>query len=391
MPKTNIAEIEPINILLLTRHNIESVNGLKKIITYFIKYFGTNSEFNLSVGMHPKGPFNEIVNATRIQHYHITMSRNVSIIEDIINVYRMSKIVKVAKIKIIHAHAAKPGAIARIASLISKVFVVYTPNNWYFEGKSGILRQFYYYYEKILAKTPNSTVVTVTDSEYTMISKMKPHNLTKIQDGIDITELDYYRDSQLAKDRNKAKEDLFYADANENIIIITAIIRLEIQKDPISLLKIARHVQDINGNIKFYIVGDGLLYEDCKKYIHEYEIKNVILVGYQANYLEYIYYSDYIIFTSVNEGLPLVLLQALYYKKNIISKAFRGVEQVLSSKNAYIYELDTPKEVIADKLTRYAFEHHCDEYKELVAETIKSEYSEMKMLASYESYFKGLI
>ena len=76
--------------------------------------------------------------------------------------------------------------IARVASIFSPIKVIYTPNNWYFEGQKGF-KSFYFYQLKIFIFQP-ATIVAVTERKKYDFSKInKRLNVKIIPDGIDFT------------------------------------------------------------------------------------------------------------------------------------------------------------------------------------------------------------
>jgi glycosyltransferase involved in cell wall biosynthesis len=73
-------------------------------------------------------------------------------------------------------------------------------------------------------------------------------------------------------------------------------------------------------NIRFLIIGDGPDSIELRRLIQEYELNHVITVLPWNNDLSYIYSGvDAVTIPSRYEGLPLVMLEAMYYKLPIIA------------------------------------------------------------------------
>ena len=67
-----------------------------------------------------------------------------------------------------------------------------------------------------------------------------------------------------------------------DIIKILFVGRLDAQKNPLMLLRVARNVVEYYPKVIFTIVGDGEKYQECKEFIIENGLKeNVHLVGWQ--------------------------------------------------------------------------------------------------------------
>jgi glycosyltransferase involved in cell wall biosynthesis len=105
---------------------------------------------------------------------------------------------------------------------------------------------------------------------------------------------------------------------NRSLKIIN-VARLDDQKDHLTLLKAIQKLKKYK-KCKLTIIGKGYKENAIKKYILENKLKeNVKLVGYKKNPESYIKISDVFVLSSIYEGLPNVLIEALYLKKYIIS------------------------------------------------------------------------
>ncbi len=367
-------------ILILNRHNSSAVNGLKKIILSFIDLCENDSNKTFYFGMQKSGPLTQsIKNKNSIISFDI--KRNVSIMSDVYNIIKLIFISYKYKIDIVHAHAAKPGMIARVASIFSPIKVIYTPNNWYFEGQKGFKKFLFLYLEKILSFIPNQTIVAVTESEKNMVfSKInKKLNVRIVPDGIDFNSLnksslhdnDYYNLKKLKINKK----------------IIGSIIRLDNQKNPLEILEYAKYLIS-NNNLFFYIIGDGSLMNECKNFIKENSLKNVFLAGFKENYSSFYDLFDYTLFTSKNEGLPLIMIESIYNNTKIITKDFRGAKdfvssergKILTSSSTYNRSLELQKYIENDMnsfeissqdfVQQFSRETMIEKYKEIYDDTI---------------------
>ena len=79
------------------------------------------------------------------------------------------------------------------------------------------------------------------------------------------------------------------------------------------------------------IMGRGKLKNKIKQSIKEYDLqKNVRLIAYKSNPYPYIKQSDFVILTSLHEGLPNILLEAIVLKKFAISSdCISGPKEIL--------------------------------------------------------------
>ena len=95
--------------------------------------------------------------------------------------------------------------------------------------------------------------------------------------------------------------------------------RLEDQKDHMTLLNAFSNLKNII-NFRLLIIGDGKNKKKIEKFIEENKLKNEIKILKNINNpFPYIKKSNIFILTSLYEGLPNVLLEAITLKKYIIS------------------------------------------------------------------------
>ena len=109
----------------------------------------------------------------------------------------------------------------------------------------------------------------------------------------------------------------FFKDKNSLKIINVA--RLTDQKDHLTLLRAFTKLNTIS-KCKLVIIGSGYKEKILKKFILNNQLQNKVkLIGYKENPMSYMKLSDVFVLSSSFEGLPNVLIEALYLKKYIIS------------------------------------------------------------------------
>ncbi len=115
--------------------------------------------------------------------------------------------------------------------------------------------------------------------------------------------------------KKKIKFDFF----NRNYLNIINVGRLENQKDQITLLKAVNYLKD-KIDFKLLIIGNGSMQNELLSFIKTNRLeKNVKILNNITNPYPYILKSDLFILSSLYEGLPNVLLEALTLDKFIIS------------------------------------------------------------------------
>lgn len=105
---------------------------------------------------------------------------------------------------------------------------------------------------------------------------------------------------------------------NKNNTIVYAG-RLSYEKRPFLMLKVWKKLYKENKDWQFEILGDGPLLIPMKKYIQDYKLKNVELRGNVNNVEEFLHKSKITLLFSKYEGLPTVLLEAIFNNNSIVA------------------------------------------------------------------------
>jgi glycosyltransferase involved in cell wall biosynthesis len=107
--------------------------------------------------------------------------------------------------------------------------------------------------------------------------------------------------------------------------------RLVRQKGQWFMIRSFRGVVDKYPHARLYILGDGPIKEDLEDLISKLELdEHVFILGEQENVFPFLGNSDCFVFTSLWEGLPLVLIEALSMSIPVISSDCKtGPKEIL--------------------------------------------------------------
>ena len=143
---------------------------------------------------------------------------------------------------------------------------------------------------------------------------------------------------------NKIQNSKFFFNNKLNILSIG---RLTEQKNHLCALRAIKLIKN-KIPLKYIIIGKGKLYLELKNYIKKNKLyKNVKLIGYQKNPHNFIKKSDIFVLSSNFEGLPNVLLEAIYYKKIIVStNCPSGPKEILlNGKGGFLFPVNDYKKL----------------------------------------------
>ena len=148
-------------------------------------------------------------------------------------------------------------------------------------------------------------------------------------------------DKELINERVKESFDF-----DKDYINYVAVGRIAPQKDYITMIKAIAKARKTKNNIRLYIIGgveDDNYYSTLQSLILNLNISDSIFFeGFQNNPFKYMKSADALLLSSKFEGLPNVLLEAMYLEKPVVStRCIPFVQQIIEEGvNGYSVEVE---------------------------------------------------
>lgn len=256
--------------------------------------------------------------------YAMPIKRNASL-SDISNIWKIRKIIKKNKYDIIHCHSTKAGFVGRIAaSLCGHKNIVYSPHGFMFcDTRIKAKRLLYLKLEKALGYlTKKIVAVSNSEKELAITHKIVPNSkIITINNTIDSLSNNGF--SYVHKINNK------FRDATSEIIL-GSVTRLQYAKDPTTLIRSFKIINERIPNTKLIIVGDGPLEDECVKLINELNLTSKIqLAGFQKDSKSFYKMFDIFILSSHYEGMPYALLEAMSMGIPAVGTNVSGIKDLI--------------------------------------------------------------
>jgi len=183
-------------------------------------------------------------------------------------------------------------------------------------------------------------------------------------------------------DIDQDKQRLIKIKKNEHVLISVG--RLSLQKGYEYLIEAMLHVVEKYPNVRLFIAGDGKFRNILEEKITNYALnKNVILLGHVDDVISLMLSSDIYINSSIWEGLPITMLEAMKCSLPIIATNIKGNRSIIKhQKNGLLItpkdseelartineliENDTLKKQLGkrafqDFMNKYTIDRHCEE------------------------------
>ena len=284
--------------------------------------------------------------------------------------FKIRRIAREEQYDIISCHTPIGGFLGRCAVIKNKVKtkVIYTAHGFhFFKGAPWINWLIYYNVEKYLSKYTD-LLLTMNEEDYQISKRNFKCECKKINGiGFDPKKLEI-------KDKNLRKKL-----GIENKYVVTYIAEISKRKNQKNFLKELNKFDLQKENIVILLVGDTTI-NNFEKYVKKY--KNVIYVGFKENIGDYINASDLIAFPSKQEGLPLAVLEAMYFNKMIIANDIRGCRDIITNGKNGILIPNNDMHLMIQEIIKYKnkkdlpkIENDIEKYKiENVLEQVKRIY-----------------
>lgn len=181
-----------------------------------------------------------------------------------------------------------------------------------------------------LDKKTRFTVVDPTVFNELVKIGINQKNINYIPNGVDI---DLFKPS---KNKNILKKGLQLPESDE---IILSLGRIDDQKKPLELIRIFSKLSSKIKNISLVVAGNGELLENAEELVKKRNLKNVKFLGYvdHKNKAPKLYSSaNYYIMTSIYEGQPLTLLEAMASGLKCIVSDIPNLKMIVEEANCGI-------------------------------------------------------
>jgi glycosyltransferase involved in cell wall biosynthesis len=255
------------------------------------------------------------------------LGREVRPYRDCTALVKLVRLLRRLRPDIVHTHTAKAGALGRIAAKLAGIpVIVHTFHGHVLHGyfSRGTTR-FFLTIERCLAAI-STKVLTVSDGQCRDLLRLRigrPETVGVMPLGL---ELDGFLGSDLR--RGELRRQL---DVNAEAPLVGIIGRLAPIKDHATFLEAASDLHKSRPDVRFLIVGDGELRSRLEQQAHALGLDGCAhFLGWQRE-LEPIYADlDLVVLSSLNEGTPVSLIEAMAAGLPVVATKVGGVPDLVA-------------------------------------------------------------
>lgn len=229
-------------------------------------------------------------------------------------------------------------------------------------------------------RSVDDALVAVSNGVQNSLADGEPHWRT-IHNGVDV-ELYNSRSRKAPEDLRK---EVGASQEAPTFVNLGRFIPEKSQMDLVSAMsKVINQIPDAN----LVIVGGGDLQTDLEQAVQEYELENHVYIhDHTDSPLKYYSLADVFVLSSVNEGLPLVVLEAMAAGLPIVATDIPGVnEAMIDGETGLLVPPRTP-EALADAMIRMESRHLRERFGKRGYEHAASEFSIERTAEKYQNLY----
>ncbi|MFD0829850.1 glycosyltransferase family 4 protein [Neobacillus sp. M.A.Huq-85] len=290
--------------------------------------------------------------------------------------------------KIIHCHTPMGGVLARLAARHSRKLgtkVIYTAHGFHFCKGAPMLNWILYYPIEGFLSRYTDCLITINQEDYNLANnhKFKAKSIKHVHGvGVNTEKFRPVESSLKAELRKKhgyAIHDflMFYAaEFNKN-------------KNQKLLIESLALIKDQVPNAKLLLAGEGILLQECQELAQKLGIKDKVeFLGYRTDIEQLLKLSDIAVASSLREGLPVNIMEAMACGLPVIANDNRGHRELIENNyNGWIID-NNPVE-FSLKLRTLAVNHQLRiEFGIQGRNMIHSKYSVYKVLEEKSNIYR---
>lgn len=297
--------------------------------------------------------------------YQISCNRSPFSLENIKAIGQIKRIVENGDYDIVHCHTPIASVCARIAcKSIRKqgVKVFYTAHGFHFYSGAPPKNWLLFYPIERLCSRWTDKLITINMEDYELAKRHFKKTTVEYIPGVGI-DTKKYSDAVLPLgDKKKKRIELGLAENEKMFLSVGELIP---RKNHEAVIKALARIKEYPW--KYYIAGKGELEDYLLQIIDSFNLNDrVFLLGFRKDIAQLCECADLFIFPSLQEGLPVALMEAIATKTAVVCSDIRGNIELGSEENLFSPDdIDKIKARLLDYYNGYLSESIVKNYNKL--------------------------
>ena len=254
------------------------------------------------------------------------LGREISPLDDLVALARLVRLVRERRPDVVHTHMAKAGTVGRVAARICGVpLIVHTYHGHVFHSYFGRAKTRVFLTIERALGLATDRIVVVGDGQRDEIASYGVAPLNKIESIRLGLELSPFLHAEVA--RGTLRRELGVEPGTQLVGIVARLVPIKAHED---FLHAAVRIRAALPAVRFLIVGDGERRQELEVLAHRLGLgESLTFLGWRHDMAGVYADLDVVALTSLNEGSPVALIEALAAARPVVSTAVGGVPEVV--------------------------------------------------------------
>ena len=273
-------------------------------------------------------------NGKEIIPFSIPIVREINPIFDTFSIIRLIFLINQIKPDVIHAHSAKGGVIARVASMFFKIKVLYTPHAFSYLSTDNKFKKFLYVTIEKVLRTKNTIILATSNSEKSQAIQTVGYEKKKVFA------------LKNAIDKRSIGEDKDLEKILKKKTYICTVGRPSFQKNLEMLIRAFEIVSKNNNKVHLFIIGAGEYSPRKVKIVNMINKKNlstrVTILPWVSRKKVQTYIKNAMLYVSSSryEGMPFSVIESMALSiPSVLTNTDGNRDLVIDKKSGYLVEI----------------------------------------------------
>lgn len=315
--------------------------------------------------------------------------RQVSPLNDLIALVKLTRKMRQERYTIVHTHSSKAGILGRLAARLAGVpLIVHTVHGWSFHDyMPRRTRRMYIWLERWMASFTDALIVVAErDIEKGLqagIGKQSQYHLIR-----SAIPLDQFAPGLV--NRLAVRQELGLP---PEAVVVGNVGRFSEQKNPLDWVRVAGEIGRAHPQVYFLLVGDGPLRPQVEAQLCQEELQvRTILTGLRRDVPRMMRAMDIFLLTSLWEGLPRVIPQAMAMGLPVVANRADGTaETIQDGETGYLCEPGNIPAMAASVLALVNDPQMRKEIGQKARSFARQEFDLRQMIAQIETLYEELL
>ena len=285
-----------------------------------------------------------------VEYFQIDFSRDMKNIGKHLKAYRqVMYLLRKNGYQFMHCHSPIGGVIGRFAAHRTHTKVIYTAHGFHFYKGAPVKNWFLYFPVEWICSFWTDILITINKEDHAFAQEHLHPQKVEYVPGVGIDIKKFSSDVLSYDGRLALRAELGVKPKDKMLLSVGELIP---RKNHEAVIKAVEKLN--NSEIKLFICGKGELQDQLQKMIEDNGLQDrVRLLGYRSDVAHLYDCADLFVFPSIQEGLPVALMEAVASRIPVICSDIRGNSELVEAGSFF-----NPRNIseIVNKIKEYLYE-----------------------------------